>query len=398
MAVAHYRLRVGASGPPNIIPAWRAAMTTLTWAEIPGNTLSDVNPASSATYNPAHPGGAPWAGTGGQTTIVTAWNGATWDSSTDTLHLPLQGGHTDYAGNEPYKVCIRNSSATWAMLRNPSGAIGNEITLNDGQEASGLYSDGRLRSAHSYSNQCYVPGHGPIITRPMAFYASGGGVLYKMFLVNESTGEASEWADYSGLAYPDPLGTTNEGAACYDATRGCIWHMGGGTSTMLKTLVSTRATTAHGAYGNHINDGGGSLRYLAGLDLVAALKSYTNELKIFDPATDTWTTPTMAGSFATGYDNTDSAGGIAWDEANQRLLCWNQATDTTLITILTPGVDPTANWTASTMSVSGSNAVTPTARPGPGMFGRFAYSPTLKGCVLLNGTTQPLYFFATEAL
>lgn len=389
-----YGLRIGFDA----LPSWRTAMTVGTWAEIPGNTLSDIDPNTNAAINPNGTSGAPWSGTGGQPTIVTKWCGAVYDAQTDTMHIPLAGGHTDYAGNEPYKVCIDAESATWAMLRNPSGAIGNTITLNDGQESTGLYSDGRLRSVHSYSNQCYVPGHGPIICRPMAFYSSGGGVLYKMFAVHETTGEASEWADYSALAYPDPVGTTNEGAACYDPTRECIWHLGGGTAKMLKTLVSTRATTAHGTYNNHINDGGGSLRYLAGLDLVAALKSYTNDLKIFDPNTSTWTTPTISGSWATGYDNTDSAGGIDWDEVNQRLLCWNQATNTTLITILTPGVDPTANWTASTMSVDGSNAVTPTARPGPGMFGRFAYSSRLKGCVLLSSTTTPLYFFATEAV
>ena len=400
IAVNGLRINATASLPATSTPTWRTAMTTLTWAEIPGNTLSAIDPAANAAINPNGTSGAPWAGTDGQTCVGGyAWNGGTYDHATDTMHLPLQGGHANYAGNEPYS-CALDASADWVMLRNPSGAIGNTITLNDGQEATGLYSDGRLRSTHSYSNLCYVPGHGPIITRPMAFYSSGGGVLYKMFLVSESTGEASEWADYSALSYPDPVGTTNEGAACYDSTRACVWHLGGGTAKMLKTLVSTRVTTAHGTYGNHINDGGGSLVYMPALDLVAALKSYDNTFKIFDPTSDTWTAPTVSGSYATGYDGTDSAAGIDWDEANQRLLLWNQSSNTTLITILTPpGSSPATNaWTASTMSVDGGNTVTPGTRQGPGTFGRFKYSPNLKGCVLLCSNTTPLYFFATEAL
>ena len=92
--------------------------------------------------------------------------------------------------------------------------------------------------------------------------------------------------------------------------------------------------------------------------------------------------------------------GLDWDEDAQQLIAWNNSSLTTQISVFTPPASnpATSAWTASVLSVDGSNAVTPTTGTSTGTHGRFAYSPTLKGCVLLNGTTQSLYFFATEGV
>lgn len=378
------------------LPAWRRDMTANTVAAI-GNTLSSINPASSATYNPDYPSGsAPWSGTGGQPKVVSAWCGAVFDTATDTLHIPLAGGHADYGGNEPYSVCLYEDSPAWRMLRAPSGAVDNTITLNDGQEATGLYSDGRLRAVHSYSNHCYVPGHGPLITTTSAHYFSASGRVQKCFVVDEVTGEAAEWADWTSISGTDAGG--GEGAACYDSTREVVWFIGSATARMCKVDVATRTPSTAGTWDNHLNGSGsgGSMRYMPSLDLIAMLKSQTNELRIFDPATGTRTIPAISGSFPSGYATSDSAAGIDWDDANQRLLLWNQTTSNTgVITVLTPPVSSpdTGTWTVSTLTFTG--ATVSNGRPS-GAFGRFAYSPRLKGCVLLNATDEQLYFFATE--
>lgn len=386
---------------PAILPAWRSAMAPNTWAVIPGGTLADVDPRNNAAMNPNFPGGAPWAGTGGQPIICAGWMGMVFDKATDTLYMPLGGGHTDYAGNEPYKRGF-GASSPWVLLRAPSGAIGNTITLNDGQEATGLYSDGRLRSVHSYANHVFVPGHGPVITTMSAHFSNAQGRLKKMFLVSPTTGEASLFADYTGISTAD-IGN-GEGAACFDPTRGAegtIFFIGSATTKMLKTDVATRVTTTVGVWDNNLTGGGsgGMLRYLQGMDLVAAMWTLDKRLRIFDPVTNLWTVPTFSGSWAAGFNMADSCPGIDWDIANQRFLLWNNTTDTTVVSTLTPpasGNPRTGVWVKDVLPVSVSNSVTPSNCFGSGAFGRVAYSPNLKALIVQNRTTEGTYVFATE--
>lgn len=372
------------------LPAWRTAMAVNTWAAIPSSaTLSDINPQNDSRYNPNYPSTAPWAGVSGQLAVIGAWNGAVYDRATDTMFIPLAGGHTDYAGNEPYKVTIDAESTTWEMIRPPSGAIGNTITLDDGQEATGLYSDGRLRSPHSYRNHDYVPGRGPVISRNGSHYKSAQGLLSKVFLINETTGEHSVLADYTAIG-PTYIGSS-EGGACYDPSRDVLWHCGTATAKMLKTDLTTGVTTAVGTWDNHIA-GNGSSVYLSEHDCIAYLRTTSPSLQIFDCATSLWTTITVTGSFSAGYTMTGH-GGMDWD--GTRLLLWDNSSNTTQISTLTPtGNVRSEAWAASTLSVAGGNAVTPSVKNAQGTWGRFRYSPRLGGCVLLNGTTESFYFFA----
>lgn len=376
-------------GTPSTVPAWRSAMAVNTWAEVPSTLLSSIDPANSITYNPNYPGGSPWNGTGGQANVVGAWNGAVFDSDTDTLFIPLAGGHTDYAGNEPYAINLRTDAPAWTMLRAPSGAVGNVITLSDGQEATGLYSDGRLRSVHSYSNHAYVPGLGPVITRVAAPYASAAGNVRKMYSISPITGEASLLSDWTAISGTDAGITT--GAACYDSTRGCVWHLGGSPCRMLKMVVSTGVTTTVGVWDNHLNSEG-FLIYIPSLDLIGVFDGYY-DFRVFDPATGLWTFPTTTGSYSAGLSLTGQIG-AAWD--GSKIVIWNNATTRTEISTLTPPVTSprTTAWTRGVQTVSGSNAITPTSKTSTGTRGRFGYSSYLQGCYLFNGASEKLYFFA----
>lgn len=372
-------------------------MTVGTWRTIPAsNKLEDIDPEDNPAYNPNYPGTAPWHGTEGQISVSRNWNGAVFDQDTCTLWLPLAGGHTNYGGNEPYKICIGADTPVWSMIRPPSGAVGNTITLNDGQEATGLYSDGRLRSVHSYGNHAYVPGVGPVITRTNAHYFSAGGRVQKVYAINETTGEASVLSDYTALAYPDPVGSSDAGG-CYDPSRGVIWHMGSATARMLKTVVSTGVTTAVGAYNNYMLGDGSVMRYIDTHDLIAITSSVSPYFRIFDPVTSLWTSPAISGSYSTGLDN--NFPGMDWCPDLGKMLMWNNASATTEITTLTPGANPrTDAWTTGLLTVDGSNTVSPTARPSSRTHGRFGYSSRLKGCYLWQDTAEDVYFFATGSV
>ena len=76
------------------------------------------------------------------------------------------------------------------------------------------------------------------------------------------------------------------------------------------------------------------------------------------------------------------------------VLVWS-STDRTKVTTLTPTGDPySAPWQLGELSVSASNAVTPSPRRPQGTYGRFFYSRRLGGCGVINATNEPVYFFA----
>ena len=158
-------------------------MEANTWKEVGINTLDDVNPEydSTSVKLPKH---TSMESSTEHKSIIIAWCGACFDDNESVLWLPL-GGHSDYAGKyEPYKeIDLSVNSPTWEMVRPPSGAIGNQMVLDDGQEATGLYSDGRLRAVHSYNKPVYVPQIGPVMSvTGMAYKSAGAGLRQPAFI------------------------------------------------------------------------------------------------------------------------------------------------------------------------------------------------------------------------
>lgn len=376
-------------------PAWRASQAANTWKQIGSNTLSDINPENFPAINPGTPSPSPWHGSTGFTAITSAWCGACWDEATGTFHMPLQGGHGDWAGNEPYKICLKDESPTFVMTRNPSGAVGNAITLDDGQELSGLYSDGRLRPGHSYNNNIYVPSVGLVVVRVKGPYKSGATDFGKVYKINETTGESTFFSDLTSL---NP--GQSYGAAVYDSTRNRIITSGTGNAPILKidmtTGVGSNAVVSDNYAGNYLR-----MVVIPEFDLVMFIHNggagypaqiYLRELS----ALGTAITPTITGSFSSGFV-LNGQSGADWDSANRRLLLWNNSSNSTEISTLTPGANPRTNsWAAGVATISGSNTVTPTVAAGNGTYGRFGYSAKLGGCFLLNATSQKMYFFATR--
>ena len=376
-------------------PAWRRAMAINTWATIPAsNTLSSIDPTQNPAINAAYPGLPEWAGS--QSGIINAWGGAAFDQANSTLWLPLSGGHADYGGNEPYKIDLSVDTPLWKMVRNPSGAIGNLITTKDSQEATGLYSDGRLRAVHSYNNNLYVPGVGPVVARMGGCWYSGQAGANKASKINETTGEATLLVDYpavSGIGSP-------YGGTAYDSLRNYIYTLGVNTAQLAYINLSNNTVAKVGIYDNIVS-GYCKTVYLAEYDLLAVFQNggagFPSAFYLFDPLNSyVIIQPTITGTFPAGYTLSGSAG-AEWDAVNHRFVLWGQGSNTAAIATLAPTGNPrTGNWNASTLTLSGANTVTPTASSANGTYGRFGYSAKLGGCFLLNATNQPIYFFATE--
>lgn len=372
------------------LPSWRKAMSANTWAEVGSNTIADIDPEDDAAINPNHPSSAPWHGSQGLAGAINPWCGGCFDDENSVFWLPLQGGHGDYGGNEPYKIDLSANSPTWEMVRNPSGAVGNEITLADGQEATGLYSDGRLRSIHSYNKCVYIPGTGPALAVTGATYSSGAAGVLKPAIINPETGELATFGAAS--TYFLNLNASSGLGAAYDPARNAIWVTPANGKKIHYYNITTNAWNWPGVS----RDAGGyaGLEYLPDHDCLIWFNSnLTNDFSIYDCSTNTLYDPSITGT----YVGIGGLGGTKQPRycGNNTIAIWDNSTNTTIINTISFSSNPrTDTWQINQLSVAGGNTVTPTAKNSNGTYGRFFYSSKLDGFGVLNAYNQKIYFYA----
>jgi hypothetical protein len=381
---------------------WRRSQIADTWTLVPAsNTLADVNPENDAAVNPNYPSSAPWHGISGQGALFTAWNGACYDDVLHEMHIGPAGGHGDYGGNERYRIGLGDNTPAWSCIGKPTGAIGNTGTLNDGNDATGVYFDNRPRSTHTYNYLVHARGVGPVIARLAATHNNAACVA-KAWKWDRVTGEFTFLVDYSGVSGVGGILTV--GAACYDPTRHCIWMLHTGTTKVLKLDLGTNVVTSHGTADNWTN-GNNFLVYVQSQDCLLSIGAggvgYNDNPSGFSHinlSTFAHTTLSWSGSFASGFASALSTSmyvvGIAWDEVRQRFVMWHNSTNRAQLSTLTPNGAFTNAWTAGALTVSGSNTVTPSAPQSNGTYGRFQISPSFDGVFLLNGISEQPYFYA----
>lgn len=373
-----------------IYPTWRTAISAGKWAIIStANILSDLDPRYNAAINPVYSSTPEWGGTGfGQQRLFAPWCGGCADTDNSVWWAPLSGGHTDYGGNEPYKIDLSADTPEWVMVRPPSGAIGNLLTTKDGLESTGIYADGQPRAVHSYNKPCYVPGDAPWLGVMGAAWFAGNAGLIAPVRIDPITGLGTIGATITTT--PPAIERTSAGGSCYDSTRNAIWFRVSGTGYIFKYDITGDSWSREGgslAGGSYVG-----MCYVEEQDLIVLFDGST--LRLYDPVAATYTAPTVSGS-TTGASITGQAQpqwtgtDIAW---------WDNSTNTTIISKLTPpaGDWKVGTWTLDSYAVAGSNIVTPTVRNTNGTFGRFAYFPTLAGFFLINEANQDAYFFALE--
>lgn len=381
----------GSAAAPSSVPSWRSAMTANTWGIVPvAAPLSSLDPALDPAVNPNFPASPEWNGSGGQATIVTAWCGGCFDRATDTFWMAISGGHSDYAGNEPYKLMLNMESPTWTRLRSPSGAIGNLLTTNDGNEALGVYADGQPRSTHTYNRAIYIPGAGPAMAVLGGNSWSGAAGPLAFLQVDQVSGLGTLKAVNS--ASSNQFGS----AACYDSNRHGVWFRGSATNRFTFYDVALDTWTTSGTSAEALS-GYSSMAYLPADDCILYGHSDATNLPmhwgVWDCATHTFYRPTVTGTpiISSGYSN------MNWVPSLGVALAWDNTTETTLVSRLTKPANPrTGTWVIDTIPVSGSNDVTPTARTTNGTYGRCQYSENLNGLMVFNSTSGPVYFFALD--
>lgn len=368
---------VGAS-----VPAWRSAMTPLTWAKI-GNTPDTIDPRNNPAMNPNYPSNAPWHGTGGFPTIITGWSGGCLDAS-NRYHIWGEG-HSDGASNAKPYIDLTANSPTWVLPRAPTGAIGNTGTLDDGNLASGVYFDGRPRAQHTYNGMVAVGNK--VWVMPGGSQYQGGGATSHVHCFDTV---ANDWEVARQVAGGDVYAVPiYGGGADYDATRGVIWS--GGWNRLSKWEIATTTWTSVAYLPNGMTGGYYNVKYNAEHGLVLVFAGNFGEIWLRDPAANTWTLMTTSGTAPTF--NTGVCG-IAFDAPRNRYILWD--TGANFITLTPPSANPkTTAWVWGTLNAAGGNTITP-AKTANGTYGRFFFSETLSvvGCV--NATNEQIHVFALD--
>ena len=366
------------------LPSWIRNQAVNTWGTVPlAQTWTDADPALDASVNPNFPSNAPWRGAVGFPARFAAWSGmAAYDG---VLYDPIAGGHTDYAGNEGFKCDLKSESPSVVRLNNPSGAIGNEITLNDGQESTGLYADGRPRATHNYNSPVYYPPTNKVLVgmHGTGLYISGSGGTKRPVIFSPTTGEMELY----GAAPSGSVGNGFSMCSTYDSSRELIWVRGGGSCAMFTYDPKTDTQTQRG--NAYALSGDTTCCYIPEHDVIVIIAG--SNFVVFDCTAFTYTPITLSGSLV---GMTLSGNCQIHYIGNNTLATWNNTTDTTIVNTFSFASNPkTDNWAIGQLSVAAENAITPTVKTANGTFGRFQWHDKLRIFTLINAVNQSLYFF-----
>lgn len=386
---------------PGGIPAWVTNAAVGRWGVVPAaNKLSDLNPQNNPALNPNYPAPPPWGST--HRAITDAWCSMSLDPA-GSLWV-WGGGHADYGGNEPYKLDLMQAAPQWVMKRPPSGSLlapATDVAIDGSPagiaaSATGFFSDGRPRPTHTYGAHVYVPGKGMVIANLRYCWPHVNGPL-KAVYYDEAAGDWGLLSDYTALGDVSGYGV----GSCYDSKRNCVWLLSDGSYNMVKIDVATGIATRHGAVDGWVQEPV-TLRYDADSDLVFIMSSgvYAASLRrvsVFSPVTDTiYVPPAFTGAGPAGFNPTYLGDGAAWDSVGQRWLIWNGSiTDRTQIATMTkPAGDPRSTaWVLGTLGTDAGNTVVPPVALANHTFSRFTYIHSMGICVLVNATSEPVYFF-----
>ncbi len=323
-------------------------------------------------------------------TIFTAWGGACFDADRGQL-LVWGGGHTDYAGNEIYAFII--ASLSWARLTTPP--TNTVIAGSASIESSGYYATTAIsntpdtqqpRARHSY-NQCHystqegkmvvVAGQGP--------YISGSLAITNVDCLDPSSGI---WSQKAG-GYTASMGPND--VMDLDSSTGRVWHYGNNSSGWLNSyLPATATTTSHGsgAQTNQALSGGDNDYHYLGSVIVPGLWLYAigNGRVYRWPINDISNTAIDSIPITTSGDqtiqNATVAPGLAYHPRTGKIIGWAGGTDVFSLDVTTHA------WTKLTLS--GSNAATPTSAQANGTYGRFRRYDTDK-FIGVNAADESVY-------
>jgi len=375
--------------PPTMAPSWFVNMADQTWTTVAGtgSRIGDVlpDPLPASNFNP--PDGS---------AITGAWNGGAIEQSRGEFVVSLAGGHLDYAGNEVYVLELRAESPAWNRTRTPTADTSGGT---EGDDTIANYGDGQPRSSHTYNR----PAAGGGFVYHLGVDAMYGGVGYTSaasYRYDLSQTSDGSW-EYLGNPHPTAEGGSGRwlgGSSAYDPVTNAIYSIGqfGSNNRLIRYAIDTDTFTL---FNTPFDPGYSWMAICEDIRLLVVggeqNQYYLNIDDDLSGTTATWSglnstgAPARFGLGRNGHCHDPSRAIFAWDGDGANVI--RLAIPTTL----------SNNWTWSTISPDGNNAVTPSSAESNGTFSRFNLIKDMGNgqgaLVLLNDIFEATYIYKLPA-
>lgn len=329
------------------------------WYRIPHSKLIRAAP------HPAPPGII------GPRAVVDAWSGGAFDSLAERMII-WGGGHADYSGNEVYAFDL--STLKWSRLTDPSSDVGGDIK-------TGLYPDGKPRSAHSYNSLQYDPKINCLLVMGLAATYRTSGNSYRVFTFNLKT---RDW-DHDFPKIPRLAGHTLSAITAYDPATGKIWYHGSSEGRLY--AYDPEKHSWAGPYGKQFL----SIYATAAIDperhLLVAVGGYGKRPQAFawnlgDPGRPLNLIPRSTGDKRL---ERVAAPGFVYDSKIGKFVGWHGGPD---VYVLDPGT-----WHWEKISPASPDAMAPGKPNRTGTYGRFRYVASKDLFILVNAASQDVYVY-----
>ncbi|MDT8383062.1 MAG: hypothetical protein RRB22_01460 [Gammaproteobacteria bacterium] len=333
------------------------------WLEVPNTNLSQVYPASIP---------AETRGNSGPTSIMQAWSGGAYDTKRDRL-MVWGGGHQDYGGNELY--AFDTNTLAWERITEPSASTPTcENYMPDGQPAI----------THTYNQIQYSPNTDSFTRVTGGFWGSNcpWDIISQSYEATDIFDiETKTWT--RGTQHPSISNSTGLISAV-DAATGHIWVHGtyGGGKLFEYNPKKDQWTARSGNRYLEVNA-------TAAIDperrLMVAVGGYNGQRQIL-----VWDLTQKYGNAyipTTSGDSileNSSASGFVYDPTIKKFVGWTESSSVYTL-------DPTT-WVWEKVDAAPTNTVIPSTK-GRGVNGRFRYIPSKNVYILVNRTTENVYFY-----
>ncbi len=325
------------------------------WWEVPDSRLDRV----AAHPNP---GGALQA-------VMTAWNGAAFDTRRERL-LVWGGGHRDYAGNEVYAFDLK--TLTWQRLTEPSTPDAAD---------SPSYADGGPRAPHTYASLEYLPQRDALYAFGLSFgwpYGKGYPDIHALSLSDR---------DWNKAAAPPLPGGRSAAFAAYDAQARGVWCHAPDTAPLLFYDIDNKRWKQHArsplAFGATaaVDPERGLLvaigHYRSGQSQMRVWNVRAAQAVAIDPAPQG--DRRLEGVPGPGFQ---------YDPIGRRFVGWGGGGT---IYALNPDT-----WTWRTLPAAAGNRIVPSKPQANGTYGRFRYVPAQDVFVLVNRVDENVFIYRPE--
>ena len=355
------------------------------WYMAPNTNVSALDPCPARNCS--------YSGSDGQAHVMGAWNSGAYDTKRDRLII-WGGGHNNYGGNEIYTFDI--ATLSWARITEPSIVLPQDRAdcfpagvagCSGGSNATGYYSDGKPASRHTANALAYAANVDQFFS--LALGSSFGSTGRQGFDVDSFNFDTGTWKSDWQKSPGNPYGAAGTIAA-YNPVTGKIWYHASMNSPLAEfdpTVSPTGSWRTSTVTTPNNGQAGVLMDYKRNRMVAIGEYGGSRVLRVWD-LNNINTPPTNPStSGAPGGIALESARGVGfiYDPVGDRYVAWHGGATVYAL-------DP-VTWVWSAIPLYSGNTVTPTAPNNEGTYGRMQYIPSKQAFILVNQTTENVYFF-----